>query len=181
MRGIEQDQPPFYFSSESELELFIGKTVAVAVIQNITVDQSYRFKYPQRSGFEKDRCLIYHDLFDLSVAHMQYNHPEKTNWNVVWNVSLGVANRTEIYLTSDSVTFAGYNTPTAGWRLVLTWKVNHNHLCRPCKNMQSRARNISSSGTGTRLYINSLCVTAREGNQSTGIYFPSGNKENKAF
>ena len=39
MRGIEQDQSPFYFSSESELELFIGETVAVAVIQNIIVDQ----------------------------------------------------------------------------------------------------------------------------------------------
>ena len=37
MRGIEQDQPPFYFNSESELELFLGETVAI--IQNIIVDQ----------------------------------------------------------------------------------------------------------------------------------------------
>ena len=57
MRGVEQDQPPFYFSSESELELFIGETVVVAVIQNIIVDQSYRFKFPQRSGIEKARCF----------------------------------------------------------------------------------------------------------------------------
>ena len=53
MRGIEQDQPPFYFSSESELELFIGETVAV--IQNIKVDQGYQFKFPQCSAMEKDR------------------------------------------------------------------------------------------------------------------------------
>ena len=92
---------------------------------------------------------------------LQRNHPEKTNWNIVWNVSLSVANRSEIYLTSDSVTFFGYNTPTARSRF---WhrKVNHHHLCRPCENMQSWARNISSSGTGTRLYINGLCVTFTE-------------------
>ena len=58
MRSIEQNQPPLYFSSESELEMFIGETVAVAVIKNIIVDQSYRFKCPQRSGIEKDRCLF---------------------------------------------------------------------------------------------------------------------------
>ena len=75
MRGIEQYQSPFYFSSESELELFIGESVAVAIIQNIIVDQSYRFKFPKSSGIEKDRCfflnsLIHYDLFYLAVAHM---------------------------------------------------------------------------------------------------------------
>ena len=111
--------------------------------------------------------LIYHDFFiqplHICSKALQRNHPQKTNWNVVWNVSLGVANRTEIYLTSDSVTCVGYNTPTAGSRLVLTSEnKNHHHLCHPCEYMQSWARNISSSGTGTRLYMNGLCVTATE-------------------
>ena len=30
---------------------------AVAVIQNIRIDQSYRFTFNQRSGSEKDRCF----------------------------------------------------------------------------------------------------------------------------
>ena len=33
MRGIEQEQPQFYYHSESELELLIGEKLAVAVIQ----------------------------------------------------------------------------------------------------------------------------------------------------
>ena len=56
MRSIEQDQPPFYYHSESELELLIDEKLVVAVIQNI-VDQSCRFKFTQRSGIKKDRCF----------------------------------------------------------------------------------------------------------------------------
>ena len=55
MRGIEKDQPSFYFYSE--FELLIGEKLAVAVIQNIIDDQSCRFKFTQRSGMEKDRCF----------------------------------------------------------------------------------------------------------------------------
>ena len=58
MRGIEQDQSPFYSSSESELELFIRGKVAVAAIQNIIVDQSYRFKFPQRSESKKTDVFL---------------------------------------------------------------------------------------------------------------------------
>ena len=65
MRGIEQDQPPFYFSSESELELFIGEMVAVAVIQNIIVNQSSRFKLSQRQEIEKDRYFFLNSLIHL--------------------------------------------------------------------------------------------------------------------
>ena len=57
MRGIERDQPPFYYHSESELELLVGEKLAAAVIQNIIVDQSCRFKFTQCSGIEKDRCF----------------------------------------------------------------------------------------------------------------------------
>ena len=57
MRGIEQDQPPFYHESELELELLIGEKLAVAVIQNIIVNQSCRLKITQRSGIEKGRCF----------------------------------------------------------------------------------------------------------------------------
>ena len=56
MRGIEQDQPPFYYHSESELELLIDEKLAVAFIQNI-VDQSCPFKFTLHSGIEKDRCF----------------------------------------------------------------------------------------------------------------------------
>ena len=54
MRGIERDQPPFYYQSEWELELLIDEKLAVAVIQNIIGDQSCRFKFTQRLGMEKD-------------------------------------------------------------------------------------------------------------------------------
>ena len=57
MRGIERDQLPFYYHSESELELLVREKRADAVIQNIIVDQSCRFKFTQRSGIEKDRCF----------------------------------------------------------------------------------------------------------------------------
>ena len=62
MRGIEQDQPPFYYHSESELELLIDEKLAVVVIQNIIVDQSCRFKFTQHSGIEN----VFLKLFDLS-------------------------------------------------------------------------------------------------------------------
>ena len=51
--GIEQDQLPFYYHSESELELLIDEKLAVVVIQNIIVDQSCQFKLTQRAGIEK--------------------------------------------------------------------------------------------------------------------------------
>ena len=57
MRGIERDQLPFYYQSESESELLVREKRADAVIQNIIVDQSCRFKFTQRSGIEKDRCF----------------------------------------------------------------------------------------------------------------------------
>ena len=57
MRGIKQDQLPFYYHSELELELLIDEKLSVAVIQYIIVDQKCRFKFIQRSGIEKDRCF----------------------------------------------------------------------------------------------------------------------------
>ena len=55
MRGFEQDQPPFYDSSESESEIFTGDLWQMQ-IQNIRVrvDKSYRFTCSQRPGGVKD-------------------------------------------------------------------------------------------------------------------------------
>ena len=57
MRGIEQDQPPFYYHSETELELLIGEKLAVAVLQNIIADQSCRVNLPSVQESKKDRCF----------------------------------------------------------------------------------------------------------------------------
>ena len=64
MRGFEEDQPPIYYSSESESEMFMV-VFAVAVMQNIRVDKNYRFKFSQRQKGVNDRC-VFHIFFDLS-------------------------------------------------------------------------------------------------------------------
>ena len=85
MRGVEQDQTPFYCSSESKSELF---TCGWLQLQLYTTSESIRVftlhlvsvqEVKGRSMF----CLIL--LISMIVV--------KTNWDGVWNISLGVANR----------------------------------------------------------------------------------------
>ena len=51
-------QPPFYYHSETELELLIGEKLAVAVIQNIIADQSCRVNLPSVQESKKKHWSI---------------------------------------------------------------------------------------------------------------------------
>ena len=103
MRGFEQDQPPFYYSSESEW-IVSRWFVAVAVIQNIRVDKSCWFHLV--SALEAKHFLLFHNFFDL-----KWKESEMMCKTIKFFISHGIAYRPVVEASGvllEKWTFQGY-------------------------------------------------------------------------